>query len=179
MTTWLTPARRRAIQAAGATIVTGLTTLGIITGGQAETITTLIAQVLAVLMAGLALAHLDRSQAATWMAANLRGVLYGLALAVAGVGLAFNVVGQEDVDRMLLVLSVVLTILQSLVAIVNAPDDQAVEVVAAPRHAATPTPAVDATPAVADPESGADTPRAPGGATAVPVVGSSGTLEGD
>lgn len=173
MSTWLTPGRRQAIQAAGATIVTGLTTLGLITGGQAETITTLIAQVLAVLMAGLALAHLDRSQAATWMAANLRATLYGLALAVAGVGMAFNLIGQEDADRMLLILSVVLTVLQALVAVVNAPtDDPSDPAAVVPRHAATPTPVDDAPATAAAPESGGAEPRAPGGATAVPVVGS-------
>lgn len=145
MSQWLTPGRRQAIQAASATIVTALTTIGLITGGQAQAITTLIAQILAAAIAALALTHLDRTQQATWLQANLRATVYALALAAAGVAMAFNLVGQDQVEEILTVISVVLTILQALVSIVNAP--------------------VEAAPTV-EPASGGADPRAPGDAAA-------------
>ncbi len=172
MSTWLTPGRRQAIQAAGATIVTALAGAGLMTGGQAETVTALIAQALGFLMAAMSLAHLDRTQAATWLEANLRGAVYGLAGAVAAAAMAFGLIGEDRATRILSALSLVLTILQALISIVNAPVDATPPIDEgglAPRHAATTAPAGDATPTVPEPGSGAATPHAPGGATAVPA----------
>lgn len=120
-TGWLTPARRQAIQAAGTVLVTGLATTGILTQGQSSSIIQLIAQIIAVLTALLAMAHLDHAQQATWLSANLRNVFYSLALAGAAAALAFNVVDDGRINHWLVIISVVLTVIQQLIAVVNAP----------------------------------------------------------
>ena len=120
-TGWFTPARRQAIQAAGTVLVTGLATTGVITEGQSSSIVQLIAQIIAVLTALLAMSHLDHAQQATWLSANLRSVCYSLALAGAAVALAFNVVDEGRINHWLVITSVVLTVIQQLVAVVNAP----------------------------------------------------------
>lgn len=130
---WLTPARRQAIQGLGTVVVTGLATLGLVTDGQSSAILQLLAQLIAVGTALLAMAHLDHSQQATWLSANLRSVFYSLALAGAAVALAFNVVDQGRINHWLVIISVVLTVAQQLIAVVNAPTAPA-------------TPAVDTAP---------------------------------
>lgn len=132
-TGWLTPARRQAIQGLGTVVVTGLATLGLVTDGQSSAILQLLAQLLAIGTALLAMAHLDHSQQATWLSANLRSVFYSLALAGAAVALAFNIVDQGRINHWLVIISVVLTVAQQLIAVVNAPTAPA-------------TPAVDTAP---------------------------------
>lgn len=132
-TGWLTPARRQAIQGLGTVVVTGLATLGLVTDGQGSAILQLVAGLIAVGTALLAMAHLDHSQQATWLSANLRSVFYSLALAGAAVALAFNIVDQGRINHWLVIISVVLTVAQQLIAVVNAP-------------ATTAAPAVDTAP---------------------------------
>lgn len=131
-TGWLTPARRQAIQGLGAVVVTGLATLGLVTEGQGSAILQLIAGLIAVGTALLAMAHLNRTQQATWLSANLRSVFYSIALAGAAVALAFNVVDQGRINHWLVIISVVLTVAQQLIAVVNAPASTAALAVDAP-----------------------------------------------
>ena len=146
-TGWLTPARRQAIQALGTVVVTGLATLGLVTDGQSSAILQLLAQLLGIGTALLAMAHLDHAQQATWLSANLRSVFYSLALAGAAVALAFNIVDQGRINHWLVIISIVLTVAQQLIAVVNAPTALATTAVET-------TPDAGASPAAQQPTSG-------------------------
>ncbi|GAA2183358.1 hypothetical protein GCM10009785_26610 [Brooklawnia cerclae] len=118
---WLTAARRQAIQAAVATIVVALQGLGLITSPQGDAVTNLAAGILSTAVALLALANLDGSQKATWLATQLRATLYTLAGGVGVALVAFSIASDAQVTQVLAVISAALTVAQALVAVVNAP----------------------------------------------------------
>jgi hypothetical protein len=128
---WLTPGRRQAIQAAGVTIVTALQTVGVITDSQGQSVLNLTAGALSVLLAILALVHLSPDQQATWLSTSLRATVYGLAAVIGATAVAFGLTSQDHVAQILAVVSTVLTIIQALVAVVNAPTDTTQTVAAA------------------------------------------------
>ena len=119
---WFTASRRQAIQALALVIITGLQSYGFLTAEQGSAITNLVAGILSFAVAILALINLDKTQAATWFITSLRGTIYSLAALVAVVFVAFGAASDSQVTAILGIISMILTAVQVLVAVVNAPE---------------------------------------------------------
>lgn len=116
---WFTSTRREAIYAAVAALAPVLVLTGRINETQIDPILTLTATVLQVLAAGLMLANMRATEAADWFQSTGRAVIYSLALAAAPAAQALGWLDADQASASLEALSLGLTALASIIAIVH------------------------------------------------------------
>lgn len=116
---WLTDARRQALHAALGTIAALGVTIGWVTDDQATLIAGVTGSALALLQGGLGLLLLRPSDAARWFGTIGRGLIYGLAASAGALGIGFGIWGSDSVTQALGVVSVGLTVVSSLLSVVN------------------------------------------------------------
>lgn len=116
---WLTDVRRQAVHAALGTIATLGVTIGWVTDDQAALIAGVTGSALALLQGSLGLLLLRPSDAARWFGTTGRGLIYGLAAAGGALGIGFGLWGSDSVAQALGIVSVGLTVVSSLLSVVN------------------------------------------------------------
>ncbi len=116
---WLTPATREKVYAAIAALAPIFVAAGLITPGSVEPWLVIVGAGLQALAGLLALVNLKPTEAARWFGTVGRGVIYGGATAVAGAVVALGFITQDWATGALTYVSLGLTALQALLAVVT------------------------------------------------------------
>lgn len=117
---WFSDARRQALQALTASMVSLLVVLGAVTDVQSSALLDLSASGLLALQGALGLLLLRAGDRFTWLNTNGRGAIYALGAAIGAAGFAFSLFSAETSSLIVQVATVVASILVGALQIVNA-----------------------------------------------------------
>lgn len=116
---WLTDERRQALHAFLGTLATLGVTVGLLNDSQATELLGVAGAALALLQGLLGLVLLRAAEAARWLPTVGRGLIYALAAAGGAAGVAFGLWGEGEVATVLSAIAAALTVLSSLLSVVN------------------------------------------------------------
>lgn len=116
---WFTDDRRQALHAALGTLAALAVAAGWVNENQSTVLVGLIGSGLVLLQGVISLTLLRPSDAARWFGTAGRGLVFSLAAAAGAAGVAFGLVGDEQVTQWLGLVSVGLTAISSFLAVVN------------------------------------------------------------